>query len=56
MKYDCHQCDGSFTRKDYLANHKKSKHEGVKYDCNQCDNSFALQGNIYIVYSQENQT
>ncbi len=45
VSYDCDQCDGVFTGKYVLTNHKQSKHEGLKYECNQCDSSFTTHHN-----------
>ena len=34
-RFNCEQCESSFTKKGSLMLHIQSKHEGVKYACNQ---------------------
>ena len=36
-KFQCKQCDKTFSVAPGLWQHNKSEHEGVKYACNQCD-------------------
>ena len=36
-KFQCPQCDKSFTHKNSLKCHMKYEHEGVRYSCNQCN-------------------
>ena len=46
MKYECNQCDSTFTQQTHLISHKKITHKGVKYDCNQCGSNFNQKGNL----------
>ena len=48
IKFDCDQCNDSFTTKNNLTILKQSKHEGIKYDCDQCDGNFTKQDGLTI--------
>ena len=41
-KFQCKQCDKTFSDKRQLRKHNLSKHEGVKYACNHCDKTFSV--------------
>ena len=43
-KYECDQCDKSYSRKMGLSLHIQSLHEGVKYCCDQCDYQSSYKG------------
>jgi len=45
-KFECNQCDSTFTRKDSLITHNLSVHEGVKYACNHCEHLFSDKANL----------
>ena len=36
-KFQCQDCERTFSGHSGLRHHTKSKHEGIKYACNQCD-------------------
>ena len=36
-RFECEECEASFTTKQSLTVHKESKHEGVRYECDRCD-------------------
>ena len=36
-KFQCQQCDKTYSDRSNLRQHNMSKHDGVKYACNQCD-------------------
>ena len=36
-KYECDQCNKTYSTKKGLSYHKQSVHQGVKYACGQCD-------------------
>ena len=44
MKYDCDVCNKSYPRKNSLARHIKSVHEGKKYECKTCNRMFTQSG------------
>ena len=71
LRYECNQCDDSFSSHGYLNIHKPSKHEGLKYNCNQCTMirihwrkkqyvciqcDFQFEDTLLSKHSQENQT
>ena len=43
-RFQCQDCERTFSGPSGLWQHTKSKHEGVKYACNHCDHQFTLQG------------
>ena len=45
-KYECDQCQKTYSTNCHLNSHKKSTHEGVKYACNQCDDQFTEKCNL----------
>ena len=47
-KFQCKQCDKSYSGSGALSNHNKSVHEGVKYDCDQCDFQSRRQDSLTI--------
>ena len=36
-KYECGQCDKTYTKSSSLHRHKQSAHKGVRYTCDKCD-------------------
>ena len=46
-KYECEQCDKTYTGPGALYKHKQAVHEGVKYACDQCDHQFTQKCNLY---------
>ena len=42
-KFQCQQCDKTYSDRSNLRQHNMSKHDGVKYACNQCDQQFTAQ-------------
>ena len=54
-KFQCQDCERSFSGKSGLWFHKKSKHDGVRYDCKQCDKQFTDQSSMrrHIQYKHE---
>ena len=47
-KFDCSDCDKSFSYKSVLYRHRRSAHEGVKYQCNLCDYENSRQDHVSI--------
>ena len=45
-KYECDQCQNTYSRLGSLSNHKQSVHEGVKYDCDKCDHQATRKGDL----------
>jgi len=45
-KFECDQCDKTYSRKIGLYTHKQSDHQGVKYACDQCDYQSTQQSNL----------
>ena len=46
VKFQCQDCEKTFSGRQGLWHHIKSKHEGVKYACNQCDYQATQQGHL----------
>ena len=40
VRYDCDECDKSFSRKANLNRHIKGVHENNRYNCDRCEKSF----------------
>ena len=55
VKFQCQDCEKTFSGRQGLWHHIKSKHEGVKYACNQCDYQATQQGHLrtHIQYKHE---
>ena len=45
-KFQCQDCERTFSSQPGLWNHTKSIHEGVKYACNQCDYQATHKSNL----------
>ena len=45
-KYQCDECDSTYTNQSSLKTHKKSKHEGIRYPCEQCEYAATTSGNL----------
>ena len=45
-KFQCQQCDKTYSDRSNLRQHNMSKHDGVKYACNQCDQQFFKQRSL----------
>merc|ERR1712045_1025018 len=43
-RFQCQDCERTFSGPSGLWQHTQSKHKGVKYACNHCDHHFTLQG------------
>ena len=50
-RYDCDQCNKTYSRSGALSAHKKQVHQGVKFVCDQCD-YHATQKNTLTVHIQ----
>ena len=47
-KFQCPQCDKTYSDHSGLRYHNKSVHEGVKYACNQCDYQATTQSHLTV--------
>ena len=47
-KYECDQCNKTYSGSGSLHNHKKSAHQGVKYACDQCDYQATQQSDLTV--------
>ena len=47
-KFQCSQCDKSFSKNKGVHRHIRSVHEGVKYACSQCDHQATKQSHLTI--------
>ena len=47
-KFQCNQCESSYTSKRHLRRHIKTVHEGIKYDCSQCSQQFTQGSSLKI--------
>ena len=47
-KFQCKECERTFSGPSGLWHHTKSKHEGVKYACNQCDYQATTQSHLTV--------
>ena len=47
-KFQCHDCEKTFSSQSGLWFHIKSKHRGVKHACNQCDYQATTQSSLTI--------
>ncbi len=47
-RYECNQCNSSFTQHGGLIRHTQSKHELLSYDCAKCDGSFTDSGGLSL--------
>ena len=45
-KFECDQCDKTYSSKGGLYMHKQSVHQGVKYACDQCDLQYTQKGDL----------
>ena len=45
-RHDCLECGNSYSSKNSMLKHIRSKHEGMKYVCNRCDFQATLQQNL----------
>ena len=45
-KYDCRECNKTYTRSLNLKKHKKSVHQGLKHACSMCDYHVTNQGTL----------
>ena len=47
-KYECDQCNKTYSGRGGLSSHKQSAHQGVKYACDQCDQQFTQQCSLTV--------
>jgi len=44
VRYQCHQCQKTYSTRSYLNSHKATVHGGVRFRCPQCDKAFNSRG------------